>query len=172
VAFVGDFMVRVLIISPHNDDALIGCFLYLTNKLKINGVSFSEAENYILFGGEELDSDRMKEAVLFAEDFNLKLVTSTYMVLSNLDFDIVIAPSPESKHYYHKYLAWKSLDVKAKCRVFYSIDMEEWWVRPLPVDLRRVKKELLDKYFPLEKSLWDSDAKYYIFEGYVYFVGW
>jgi len=153
---------RVLIISPHNDDALIGCFLYLAGYRKLHKVGIKEAENYVYFGREELEGDRLTEAVKFAKDFNLTIVDDF-----DSDYDLVLAPSPESKHYYHRYFAWKSLDVKAGCRIFYSTDMEEWWVRPLPIPLRKLKKELLDRYFPQERDLWAYDGRYYMFEGYI-----
>jgi len=159
-------MSKVLIISPHNDDALIGCFLYLTNRIKFFEISFNKSTNYIFFGSEELEGERYEEAMRFAKDFNLIVADLEFNLITS-EFDLVLAPSPESSHYYHKYFAYKSLDIKAKHRIFYSTDMTEWWVRPLPNDLRELKKDLLDKYFVYEKDLWRYDGRYYIFEGYV-----
>ena len=157
---------RVLIISPHNDDALIGCYQFLTGKMTVLGVNANNSELYVFFDrDDDMTFDRWREALEFAKAFELKVLEREE--LRKFSYDIVFAPSPESKHYKHKYWSWASLDLEAYARVFYSIDMDEWWVRPLHLDLRREKKKVLDTFFPLESELWEKDGKYYIFEGYV-----
>jgi len=154
---------RVLIISPHNDDALIGCFLYLTGRTSLFRLKFEEAENFILFGSR-MSEVALEEAVRFAKDFGIEVLDGCRV---EGGVDVVLSPSPESRHPEHRYWAWKSFDTNSKHRVFYSTDMSEWWVTPLrPEDAER-KRALLDAYFVPESDLWRYDARYYLFEGYV-----
>ena len=152
---------RILIISPHNDDALIGCF-------KVIAKGFLNPEKiYIYFDktGFEESKEREEEAHKFAKAFNLEEVDSIFFTLKEVD--TILAPSPDSTHPLHKYWAWKALDYSDKRLIYYSTDMTEWWVRPLSSFSRKVKREFLDRFFPIEADLWRCDGKYYMFEGYV-----
>jgi len=163
---------RVLIISPHNDDAAIGCYLFLTGQLELGGVGVGSSEVALLVDRSrgELRGNRYVEVVRFAQELGLELVFDS----PEEEFDLVLAPSPESSHPLHKYWAWRAIDFKCKSLAYYSVDMREWWVRPLPLDCALKKREFLDKYFPAESELWRFDAKYFLFEGYVVvgYRGW
>ena len=156
---------KVLIISPKASDALVGCFYFLTGRMMVLGVSVRSSDKYIVFDDEDVTPDGQREAIEFAKAFNLNVLDRGRAY--ELEHDIVLAPSPESKYYKHKYWAWLSVGLEAYARVFYSIDMEEWWVRLLPFDLRAEKKRLLNTFFPSQALLWERNEKYYAFEGYV-----
>jgi hypothetical protein len=162
---------RVLIISPHNDDAAIGTFLFLSGKLDINGISVGDAEIILLGDGRlgELEGARLEEFEAFANAINARLEIGG---IPNEGVDLVLAPSPESRHPLHKYWAWKAIDVRARAVAYYSTDMSEWWVKPLPQSLAAEKKRFLDRYFPIESELWEKDSRYFLFEGYIHLLWW
>jgi LmbE family N-acetylglucosaminyl deacetylase len=45
---------KVLIISPHNDDALIGCFQFLTGNMTVLGVNVRNSDTYASLTGTKI----------------------------------------------------------------------------------------------------------------------
>ena len=159
---------KALIISPHNDDVLIGCFKVVVERGLGELLKFDDVLVFFDERGFEGNSDRKREAHTFSEDMKLTVVENPFDEV----VDVVFAPSPESYHPLHKYWSWRALDLKSNVLVYYSIDMIEWWVRPLSSSDSKLKHLLLDKYFPIESDLWKCDAKYYLFEGYTVLPLW
>jgi len=160
-----------LVISPHNDDILIGCYRLVRNRL-VRYVYFSSPENV----DERVDEKRMAEAKKLCEDFGIEILGSKdevrNLVKGNREL-IILLPSPIGHPYHRAIEGWFRQEFgaeidKGEVRIgWYSIEMSEFWVKVLPPKERDEKRKLLNKYFKLEKDLWENDNKYFLFEGVI-----
>lgn len=143
-----------IIIAPHPDDELIGCSSSLINN-KIHGVVYVE----------RISSVRMSEAKLLCNMYDLWykfLDGDIKLLLEMVHRNTYYIPSPEDNHPLHK-LVYYLMFREYKHLVVYSTQMRDYFVREVENPLH--KKSLLDKYYPSQKSLWEFDHKYFLFEG-------
>ena len=144
-----------IIIAPHPDDELIGCFTLFKRHL-VKKVIYIESSGV-----------REREAENFCSDNN---VTRTFLkkpkdILNLIEEKdcIYMVPSINDHHPLHKII---NAFVKSKFRHgLYSIDMNTEFIKELHPVLQKEKREWLNKYFPSQKSLWENDWKYFLFEG-------
>jgi len=151
---------RIVIVAPHADDELIGCFSVISNESRSICIVYTDTN---------IDIIRREEALSLKSKFNN--VTSQYFTASippvfiNPKTTLYFPDPTEAGHYQHR--RWgaigesmlrSGLDV-----IFYSINMQapycfevEHWMK---------KKEVLDEVYPSQKDLWTNDGKYYLFEG-------
>jgi len=150
----------MIVISPHSDDILLGVYSCIKN----NEV------DYVYFIDFEGDKKREKEARMFCEDMKIKIINKKKLGKLLSAGETVLIPNPESSHPLHKcVMGWLFMTFKVQYNQvgFYSTDMDEFWIKLLSNSQRRDKLEMLNKYFPLEKELWENNAKYYLFEGII-----
>jgi len=145
-----------IIIAPHCDDEIIGCFEILN-------------KNTIVVYTEPADQKRRDEAAKLLKDHQLvkgqlffKDIPSTIMSPKNIFY----FPDPAYEiHPAHR--KWGSVG-EAMLRsgfdvIFYSIQMNAPYIHETKEPGE--KKRLLDLVYPSQINLWLNDAKYYLFEG-------
>jgi len=150
-----------IIIAPHPDDEIIGCFDILNNP----------KNNIIVIYTEEIDKKRKDEAA------NLRNIFETVKVQLYLNqipqhlFDdkpIIHYPDPIFEtHPIHRLQGnigeqlLRYMDLKV---VFYSTNMTAPYI--YENENSEYKKLALDKVYPSQKKLWKYDHKYFLFEGH------
>lgn len=159
-------MKTLIIFAPHVDDEVIGCWSFMND---------TGAKIFVFYTGET-SKKRMQEAKDFSE-FMGKNYDSIFIspkeiegMLSKIESvvsTLVLAPDPHwENHPAHKYLGSLVADM---CRRYgmrfgtYSTDMNVPYLRELQKP--EEKKQMLDFCFPSQKSLWEYDHKYFLFEG-------
>ena len=149
----------LIICAPHPDDEIIGTYKYLTDK---------QYTPIIIYSGE-LDAKRRESALKLREHVDIKVqlfqmtIPQPLLVMENL----YLMPDPVYElHPLHRQwgmvgetMARVGFDV-----IFYSTNMNAPYIHELAV--ADDKKELLNKVYPDQKSLWEYDHKYFLFEGY------
>jgi hypothetical protein len=152
---------NIVIIAPHIDDELIGCF---------DIISSSPTKNIVIVYGEPADPIRKEEALTLKGKFvNVKgqyfASQSVPPVLLNPKTTLYFPDPFFETHPKHR--MWGAigesflrggLDI-----VFYSIQMNAPYIYEQQLWVE--KKKALDEIYPSQSSLWQSDAKYYLFEG-------
>ncbi len=155
---------RNIILAPHVDDEVIGCFTALDRGLITDVVYFFD-----------ITKDRWDEALDSAEyfGFNAWQGDETFVALpTDLEYnlgpeDTLFIPTAKDSHIDHSRISrlGRELKLGKKCQlVFYTVDMNSFQA-PLPPELRDKKKTALKKLFPSQSILLE-DEKYHLFEGY------
>lgn len=139
---------KTLIIAPHVDDETIGCWSILNDAKR----SVTVAWLY------ELTPKRRAEAlsIHLVDEFVFGPILSEEFLKS---FDEVYVPSRRDWHADHKeanalYRKWATH--------FYSVDMQNG--EYLGDEQSSQKRQALNTWFPSQASLWETNAKYYLFE--------
>jgi len=148
---------KFTIIAPHPDDEIIGCFS-LIKKNEIGKILYLNSEK-----------ERMSLARKFCKDFGIpcKFISeNSLMSYKFSDKEIYLIPYIVDRHPLHR-LVNIIVSLKARNKGYYTTDMNSEFIHELK-DSSQEKRQMLDKYYPDQKSLWDSDWKYFLFEGIVY----
>jgi len=151
-----------VIVAPHPDDEIIGCYKVLMESKKC----------MIIYDGETL-IDRREEAMKLKDEFNLygfgqlflKSIPSNLMTPENTFY----FPDPiYETHPLHR--QWGNLGeslARTKMNViFYTINKLTPYIQELNSTQITGKEELLNKVYSSQKSLWEYEKKYILFEGY------
>ena len=159
-------MRNAIVLAPHPDDELIGCFHVLIKTV---------AEVFILDVESESRELRMAEAEKLAGtltydiDF-LSLEMLRRCLKSRPKDTIIYAPDPTFEtHPDHKLMGSVGAEMLRNHKrevIFYSINMQAPYIYALPSDVATQKKNRLEEFYPSQKDLWVTDARYYLFEGY------
>jgi len=148
-----------VIIAPHYDDEIIGCWEILNNPL-VKPIIIYMQDN----------KDRQNEAIklkTFIERVQIQLfqrsIPSHFLNPSNVLYfpDHIFEFHPDHRKWGatgEEYLR-QGLNV-----IYYSINMQAPYIHEVK-DFKG-KRHLLEKVYPSQKSLWKNEAKYYLFEGY------
>lgn len=147
-----------VIIAPHPDDEIIGC----------GEILMKNEKTVIVYTDPDIDEERKKEAVKLKETFRnvkaqmfLKSIPSHLLSKENTFY----FPDPiyETHHEHRKQgvigeeMARNGFDV-----VFYSVNMQAPYTHSVEFE---GKEEALDKIYPSQKTLWEYEKKYVLFEG-------
>jgi len=138
----------VIILAPHVDDELIGCYRVLT-----------EGRVSDVFYFFDLTDERKDEARAVAEYFGF---TAHFPHEFERDIDpvkIIYAPNISDYHPHHKKINYLAKGLTNKKR-YYSIDMN----RDIELVSHERKRELLHRFYPSQASLLNSNDKYFLFE--------
>jgi hypothetical protein len=148
--------IESIIIAPHPDDEVIGCF----SKLKENSI--------IIYDGDT-EPKRREEALKLREYYPhckqlfLKSIPSKFLDKINM----ILIPDPVYEtHPLHR--RWGALGEQlardGQFVIFYNTTMTAPYIHEIN-DLK-VKERVLSFVYPSQRSLWEYDKKYILFEGY------
>ena len=153
-------LVSTVIIAPHPDDEIIGCFEQIRNP----------ANNVVVIYSGDTDADRRETVLNLKKQIDhIKLqlfqqtVPQTFLTPLNRFFfpDPIYEVHPKHREWgmLGENLARNGFDV-----TFYNTIMNAPYIHEVnnPED----KKYLLNKVYPDQNSLWEYDHKYFLFEGY------
>jgi LmbE family N-acetylglucosaminyl deacetylase len=152
----------MIIVAPHPDDELIGCF----SLLKKGEVS----EVWYVFDHSIDNRSRMKEALQCADTFKFKpiFLDGIQDLLEYAEKQvqrILVIPSIHDSHPQHRLV--NQICRKYAC-MFYSVDLEYAKGKEVLAPENATEKKLyLDDIYSGQKSLWESNASYYLFENIV-----
>jgi LmbE family N-acetylglucosaminyl deacetylase len=141
-----------IIFAPHVDDEIIGCWRYLKPPCAHTKV----------FYFYELSATRRREAFesSLALGFDISFEPTEKEILAHVESAfIVLVPSRKDSHADHKKINAKYRHLATS---FYSVDMVD--ALTLPEKEAKDKLDVLNKYYPSQAELWQSNAKYYLFE--------
>jgi hypothetical protein len=149
----------ITVLSPHPDDEIIGCFRIIDH-----------VDYVIYFDG--LDQTRIKESNDFCDTNGISCVYWSIegLISGHGDVEltnIVYAPDPFTEiHPLHKIIGMAACVLRSIGRIkelhLYSTNMITPWVRE--VKNSNMKLYMLEHYYPSQKSLWEHDHKYFLFE--------
>ena len=148
---------ETVIVAPHPDDEIIGCYKYLIKDTPI----------IIYDGGAE--QGRRAETKILREHADVKIQLFQNSIPPNfLNIDTVFFfPDPiYETHPLHR--KWGSIGEEIARRglnvIFYSTNMNAPYIHE--VENTSGKLALLNTVYPSQKSLWEFERKYVLFEGY------
>jgi hypothetical protein len=150
-----------LIIAPHPDDEIIGCFnLLLHAKYK------KVAVYYPFCIGDEPGIERAAKRFSFSVIRTLE--TFQELIEQDRNQTHLYAPDVyfETHPEHRKWGFWAEQQYRRRLvstLTFYSTIMRAPYI--FEVSVPRLKKDALDKCYPEKQSLWDSDHRYFLFEG-------
>jgi hypothetical protein len=138
----------VLILAPHADDEVIGCWSVLLDpEVTVSVVYFFE-----------LTDERKAEALVCCASFGFDLEFADFNTYEIPDgYHEVYVPSRKDWHADHKMVNAK---YRNKATKFYSVDMACGKLVQVP----RAKQKLLNDIYPSQASLWENNDKYWLFE--------
>lgn len=141
-------MMRVLIVAPHADDEVIGCWSIMSRPdIQLSVLYLYELTPVRIEEVRVLANAMVFEPFFRPEDVDFTSYAQVY-VPSRKDWH---AAHKEANRLYRKYATH-----------FYSVDMEQGVTLPEPLATR--KRGTLDAYYPSQRKLWDTNDKYWLFE--------
>uniref|UniRef100_A0A6H1ZVY4 Uncharacterized protein n=1 Tax=viral metagenome TaxID=1070528 RepID=A0A6H1ZVY4_9ZZZZ len=149
-----------IIIAPHPDDEIIGCY-ELINGGKIDGVVYGEVAD-----------DRRNEVklviaklglrfALFDDDSWAKLYELTEQGHTFYFPDPIFETHPD--HRMWGFEGEKYARMTEKNVIFYSTNMRAPYVHKVTPCKR--KRDFLEYVYPSQKKMWENDQRYFLFEG-------
>ena len=148
---------EVIIVSPHPDDEIIGCYEVLQKEKPI-----------IIYSGDT-PQKRREEALKLKEHTNIKAQIFQMTIPTTFLNPKVIIYMPDPIYEIHpEHRKWGSLGESLVRNginvIFYNTNMNAPYIHEVKEPDK--KEELLNKVYPDQKSLWNTDHKYFLFEGY------
>ncbi len=155
-----------IIIAPHCDDEIIGCYEVLLKEINID-IYFTEIS----------DMNRLDEATRLEEILNntrpkIERKINIFKGAPNIhklsDSDIIYAPDPVNEiHPAHRYWGNVAEGILRKGFpnvIFYSTIMNAPYIHEVKTPW--LKEQLLDRVYPSQSDMWKYEKKYILFGGY------
>lgn len=152
----------IIIVAPHIDDEMIGCFSILCNQ---------EIEPIIIYTSI-CNEERKQEALLLKKYLpNVKIQMFTKHIPSQFmsPLNSFYFPDPcFETHPEHRRVGMIGEEILRDkiCKevIFYSTNMSAPYIHE--ISNANYKKNMLNKIYKSQKSLWEYENKYFLFEGY------
>ena len=151
-------MEEIIIVAPHPDDEIIGCY----------EVMKADKKPIIIYGGNT-EHDRRQEVKNVKKFFDVKVLMFQTTIPPNLlqAENTFYFPDPTyENHPLHRAYGFQGegLARGGFNVIFYSTNMNAPYIHEVadPGD----KKMLLESCYPSQSDLWKYDHKYFLFEGY------
>jgi len=154
-------MSDIVIISPHCDDECIGTYEVLMNK---------NNSHIVIIYSSSAEQARREEAIKLREHYpNIraqlfqKSIAPTMLSNPNITFYF---PNPVTEiHPLHRELGavGEVMAREGKDVIFYTTIMNVPYIHE--IDLPDKKEDILNKIYPSQKSLWEYEKKFILFEG-------
>lgn len=138
----------VIILAPHPDDEVIGCWSLLQARQVKDVYYFFDCTD-----ARKSEAQQVADTFGFTPHFEEEVPT-------NVDGTLVM-PSIHDSHPDHKAVNRKYRG-RTLNRLFYSVDLNEG--AKVAVEDSRLKRHCLDNLYASQKALWATDASYYLFE--------
>jgi hypothetical protein len=148
-----------VIVAPHPDDEIIGCYEVLKKE-----------ENIIIIYSADTEPRRREEAMKLKEEISGVTVqlflNSIPMSMVNHDHKFYFPDPSYEIHPKHREQGMTGELWARSCFdvTFYSTMMNAPYIHE--VHMPNLKEELLNKIYPSQSDLWKYDHKYFLFEGY------
>ena len=146
---------QIVIMSPHADDEIIGCF----STLMMNKCS-------VVYTDVNMSNERREETTKLKKYFDIKM--QIYMkhvppMLLDKKNKYYFPDHINEIHYEHRRIGFEGEQMARDGYdvVFYSTIMNVPWIHEVH-DSR--KEEYLNKVYPSQKSLWEYEKKFVLFE--------
>ena len=147
-----------IIIAPHPDDEIIGCFEVIKSD-KTFGIIYTSNINQ----ERKLESLNLKKFFHPALQIFTEIIPPTILENKNTfyfpDPYFEIHPSHRFWGSYGERLLREGLDI-----IFYSVNMSTPYIHESKFS--ELKENILNSVYPSQASLWKYEKKYIIFEGY------
>ncbi|MEM3443987.1 MAG: hypothetical protein QXP04_03775 [Candidatus Nanoarchaeia archaeon] len=143
---------KVLIMAPHPDDEIIGCFQLLHRK-EVKHVCFITSE---------------EEMYTSSKFFEFEIVPVEEV--ENTTWNAIFVPDPFERHPLHRktWALGHQVSSKLGSRLgLYSTQMDASYVDLLPEKLAKLKMEVLNKIYHRKSDMWKYEHKYWLYEGVV-----
>lgn len=158
---------NVVVVAPHPDDELIGCYELFRDGYVSNVIYCDVADSVRRIESEKFCAAFDGRVAAHFVDFHTFLSHALFFLERG---KTLCFPDPVSEvHPDHR--KYGSLG-EGFCRespgkgwsiVFYSVNMNVPYIHK--VANPEQKKQMLDKWYPSQSDLWKTDARYYLFEG-------
>jgi len=148
---------KYVIIAPHADDEIIGCYELLVTG-KVDTVAFP-------------NNDIIEEAIESSEFFGFNIETIEDVLINLTPNMVLLFPDPYFElHPEHRRWGSIGLDLARKGQkvIFYTTSMNSPYLREAAQPGK--KKDVLDTIYPKKSDLWKYDHKYFLFEGQLQWI--
>jgi len=151
--------VEIIIVAPHPDDELIGCYSVLKN---------SKHKPIIIYT-EDVSEERKEEVKGIKKLFNIKHQLLTRQVPQNLMVKENLFYFPDPFHEHHPAHRMQGAIGETFARaglnvMFYSTNMTAPYIHE--VEHPEEKQNALNLCYPTQADLWKYEHKFFLFEGY------
>jgi|APSaa5957512622_1039677.scaffolds.fasta_scaffold87904_2 hypothetical protein len=148
---------EVIIVAPHPDDEIIGCYEVLQKEKPI-----------IIYSGDT-PAERRQEAINTKKFINVKAqIFQMTIPTTFLNPDVIIYIPDPIYEIHPEHRKWGSLGESLARNginvIFYNTNMNAPYIHEVKEPEK--KEELLNKTYPSQKRLWEYEKKYVLFEGY------
>lgn len=144
---------KTLILAPHPDDELIGCYSVLANHVNV----LEDKLDVVYF--YDTTRERMAEARHCARYFRFNIVDQKMLNSEREAYDRIYVPSRRDWHVEHKAI---NAQFRQHATHFYAVDMDKG--KPLGTSVSRFKLSALNSVYSSQKKLWEGNGAYYLFE--------
>jgi hypothetical protein len=156
----------IVIISPHPDDEIIGCYSIL-KEYKDKTINVVYTTN--------IDNERRKDASKLREYFDVRQFFVNYDIPPVLKekCNIFFFPEPfVDCHPDHRKagLIGETMARDGYDVIFYTIQKNVPYIFELNNDDIKEKEKILNNIYESQRSLWEYEKKYIFFEGYTKFL--